>query len=508
MPSRSQNIVRNISSGTINRFISLVFEFIIRTVMIRTLGVEYLGLGSLFTSIFQMLNMTELGFGSAVVFSMYKPIVDGNKERICALLNIYRRFYHIVGCLIFSVGLLLLPFLNKLVKGPYPQGINLHILYLIYLCNTVIGYFLFAYRASLFIAHQRDDIRCNIQAVAHIIMYSLQLLILGVIKNYYLYVILLPMCTILINLLQYDISKRFYPEYVCYGSLDRETLKDLSKRIIGLLSFQIGGVIYNNADTIVISAFLGLVILARYTNYYSIMFALNALLTVFSNAMTASIGNSIATESVEKNTKQFNELSSLFSWIIGWCSICLMCMFQPFMALWMGTENLLPIDNVFCFALYFYFWNFNPAMSIYKNAAGLWWEDRFRPIVGIAVNVVLNVWWVQVIGINGVVLSSIVNTAVISIPWASYFLFKYCLNVNLWKYLIKQTGLFLVTVMIGGITYGVCRGCARGYSIKALIMTSVICLLLPNLLYYLVFRLMGEWRSLRIYIVSFFRQLT
>ncbi len=505
MSSRSQNIVRNISSGTINRLVILVFEFIIRTVMVRTLGTEYLGLGSLFTSILQMLNMTELGFGSAVVFSMYKPIAEGDKEQICALLNIYRRFYHIVGCLILGIGLALLPFLDKLIMGSYPREINLYVLYIVYLSNTVMGYFLFAYRESLFIAHQRDDIRSNIRTVAKFIMYSTQLLILVTVRDYYIYVILLPLCTIFINLLQYVVSRRFYPEYTCRGNLDKESLRDLSKRVMGLFSFQVGGAIYNNADTIVVSAFLGLVILAKYTNYYSIMFALNAVLVILSNAMTASIGNSVATESIEKNARQFNELSSLFSWIIGWCSICLMCLVQPFMAIWMGKENLLPIDNVFCFVLYFYFWNFNPAMSIYKNAAGIWWEDRFRPFVGIAVNVILNIWWVQVIGINGVVLSSVVNTALISIPWGSFFLFKLYLKIDLKKYLIKQSGLFLASLIIGGITYFVCSLISGDYTLQSLFVRVCLCLTIPNMLYYILFNLLGEWNNLRGYICVFLK---
>ena len=505
MLNRTINIVRNIGSGVVNRLVNLIFEFIIRTVIIRILGAEYLGLGSLFTSILQMLNMTELGFGSAVVFSMYKPIAENDKERICALLNLYRRFYHIIGCVILSIGLLLLPFLPQLISGTYPQRINIYFLYLIYLSNTVLGYFLFAYKASLFIAHQRDDIRCNIQTAVKFIIYLLQLLVLITIKDYYIYAGLLPISTISINLLQYIIAKRYYPEYVCYGKLDNETLKDLTKRVIGLLSFQIGGAIYNNADTIVVSAFLGLTVLARYTNYYSIMLALNAILAIFANAMTASIGNSIVAESVEKNAKQFWELSSLFSWIIGWCSICLMCLFQPFMTLWMGIENLLSLDNVLCFVIYFYFWNFNPAMPIYKNAAGLWWEDRFRPLIGIIVNVVLNIWWVQLIGINGVVLSSVVSTVIISIPWASYFLFKYCLNISLRKYLVKQMGLFLVTVLIGGITYVFCRLCTKNYSFVTLCITGIICLMLPNILYYFVFRMMGETDILKKYISLFLR---
>ena len=124
--SRTKNTVRNIVTGALSKFVMLIFPFIIRTIIIRKLGSEYLGLSSLFTSILQVLNLAELGFSSAITFSMYKPLADNDKDMVCALLNMFKKIYRIVGVVIILIGLVLLPFLKSLIHGSYPEDINLY----------------------------------------------------------------------------------------------------------------------------------------------------------------------------------------------------------------------------------------------------------------------------------------------------------------------------------------------------------------------------------------------
>ena len=147
--SRTVNSSRNIVFGFINRIINMGFPFIIRSAIIHELGIQYLGLNSLFTSILGVLNLAELGIGSALTFSMYEPAEKGNKGELCALLNYYRRCYRIIGIVIGACGLLIMPFLPKLINGTYPEDISLYVLFTIYLFNTVISYFMFAYKGAL-----------------------------------------------------------------------------------------------------------------------------------------------------------------------------------------------------------------------------------------------------------------------------------------------------------------------------------------------------------------------
>ena len=172
---RTKNSIRNIGAGFINRIVLLVFPFIIRTVIIYVLGEEYLGLSSLFTSVLSLLNLSELGFGSALVYSMYRPIEEHNDAQVCALLNFYRKVYHIIGIIVLGIGLMLIPFLRQLIKGTWPQNINIYVLYIIYLLNTVFSYFIFAYKKALITAYQRNDIISHVNSIVNIAMYIMHM---------------------------------------------------------------------------------------------------------------------------------------------------------------------------------------------------------------------------------------------------------------------------------------------------------------------------------------------
>lgn len=174
--NRTQNTKRNIIGGFLNKLVGILFPFIIRSIVIKVLGVNYLGINSLVTSILQVLNMTELGFSSAIVYSMYKPISEGDSEKICALMNLYKKVYRIIGLVILVSGVILIPFLPKLINGDIPEDINITIIYIIYLFNTVISYLLFAYKNSILIAHQRNDITTNINSILLVFQYSIQIM--------------------------------------------------------------------------------------------------------------------------------------------------------------------------------------------------------------------------------------------------------------------------------------------------------------------------------------------
>ena len=186
--NRSQNAVRNIAFGVLVKIYNLFVPFIIRTVMIYTLGMQYLGLNSLFVSVLSVLNLAELGVGSAMVFSMYKPIAEDDKGTICALMRLYKIYYRIIGLIILVIGLLLTPFIPKLISGTLPEGMDVYILYLMNLAATVITYWLFAYKNCLLSAHQRSDITHKINMIVLTVQYGIQIIVLVLVKNYYIYI--------------------------------------------------------------------------------------------------------------------------------------------------------------------------------------------------------------------------------------------------------------------------------------------------------------------------------
>ena len=195
----ARNTKRNMVATAVNNGVRLLFPFLNRTLFLWLLGPAYLGLNGLFGSILGVLMLAELGFGMAVICSMYKPIADDDRELLCAYLRFYRTVYRWVGTAIFVVGLCLLPFLRKLVHGDVPPDVDLYILYLVHLFNTSISYFLFASRGSVLSAHHRNDVLANIRTAVSVVQYVATFLVLLLTRNYYAYVAVTVVFTAVTN---------------------------------------------------------------------------------------------------------------------------------------------------------------------------------------------------------------------------------------------------------------------------------------------------------------------
>ena len=452
---RTKNATRNIIYGVIVKVYQLLVPFLVRTAMIYGLGVEYLGLGSLFTSVLTVLNLTELGVGSAMVFSMYKPIAEDDTLKICALMRLYRKYYRIIGSIILVVGIAITPIIPKLVKGDVPNGISLIVLYWLNLGATVLTYFLFAYKNSLLSAHQRLDVCDKITLVISTLQYALQI---GAIflKNYYLYVIAALFTTALNNIITAVMVNKMYPDYKPGGRLEKREIKIINHRIRDLFTSKIGSVVVDSADSIVISAFLGLTALAMYNNYYYIMSAIFGFIGIIFYACMAGIGNSIIVESNEKNYNDLKKFLLIISWIAGVCTCCLLCLFQPFMKIWVGEKYMLSMPMVICMCCYFFLHEINRLINTYKDAAGMWHEDRWRPLVVSITNLGLNLIMVQYIGLFGILLSTVISMLFVGMPWLLYNLFTVIFHRNAFEFILRTLWYVVVTVISCVIFYWLC----------------------------------------------------
>lgn len=485
--SRTENAIRNMAWGTIERLIMIIIPFITRTVIIQILGSEYLGLNSLFASILQVLNLSELGFSSAIVFSMYKPIAEKDTQKICALMNLYKKVYRTIGMVILVVGLAILPFLENLISGTYPDDVNIYFLYLIHLFGTVSTYFLFAYKNSLLMAHQRNDLSSRVSSLLNFVSTVLQLMIVIVFKNYYLYIIVSPIIAILNNVICAMIVDKKFPEYQAKGKLSKEELHDIKKRVFGLMIQKICATTRNSLDSIFLSAFLGLTMVAMYNNYYTIMNSIITILSIITGAITAGVGNSIATESIDKNYNDMNKFNFIYMWIAGWCTICLLCLYQPFMHIWMGEKYMFPITMVILLCVYFYVLKMGDIRSVYTTSAGIWWEGKYRSIVEAILNIILNYILGKKFGIYGIVSATLISLFFINFIWSTQITFKHYFKGKKVKEYFLQHGIYaFVTFTIGFITYKICSSLPQ-YGIGWLMIKAIICVMVPNIIYVIVY---------------------
>ena len=484
---RTKNAARNIVFDGTLELVNMLFPFVIRSVMLHCLGTEYLGLNGLFKSLLTFLNLAELGVGSAMVFSMYKPIAEDDTPAICALLRLYRTLYRIIGLAIAAVGLLLLPVLQNLIKGDLPAGMNLYILYLMNLGNTVVTYWLFAYKSSLLQAHQRRDVISKVGLAVRLTEYILKILILVYTRNYYLYLIVQLLCQLAVNILTAVYASKMYPRYVPEGKLPKEKTMDIFRRVRDLFTSKLSATVFDAADTLVISAFMGLTVLAVYQNYYYIITALRMMLLVILNACMAGVGNKLVMESKEANYRDLEWISLLFSWLLGVSSSMLLCMYQPFMHLWMGEENMLAFGFVLCFVVYYYSMGANKLINMFKDAAGIWRRDRWRPLTAALVNLSLNLATVRWLGLYGVLLSSVFSIVFVQIPWLFHNLFQEVFPRQLMgKYIRLFGGLTAVALISCGASWFVCSLFSLNVW-PALMVNAAVSFIIPNLCYYAVY---------------------
>lgn len=450
--SRTKKTIRNMIAGMISKVILIILPFINRTIIILYLGQEYLGLGSLYTSILSVLNLSEVGLSFAIVYSMYGLIARDDTEGICALLNYYKKLYKNIGLLILVIGILILPLIPQFINGDYPCDINIYVLFIIYLAQTVSSYLVLGYKSVILSACQRTDIVSSIQTVILIGQNLLQFILLVMTGNYYLYAVMCPVSTIICNYMISVQTKRRYPQYVCQGYISDGKRKEIVKQVSGLVADRISVAVRNSCDDIIISSFFGLNVLAMYSNYYYIMFyGIYGTLLCLTQAVQASIGDSIAKETVEKNYKEFIIFNFIFSWINTICITCLFGLYQLFIELWIGKSGLLSDRIMILFCIYCYFFNTCSPINPYFDGKGLWKNIRELVIFSAFLNIILNIVLGKLIGLSGIIVSTVINLIIPYIFGRIYYLYKdYFSKYNISDYYRRQ-GAYLVTTILSCI---------------------------------------------------------
>ena len=433
-----KNVKRNMVANAASSGIRLLFPFLNRTLFLWLLSPAFLGLNGLFGSILGVLMLAELGFGTAVVCSMYKPVADDDRELLCAYLGFYRTVYRCVGAAIFFVGLTLLPFLGKLVHGTVPDGIDLHVLYVIHLVNTAASYFLFAYRGVVLGAHHRNDVVTNIRTGVSVAQYVAVFLVLLVMRYfldqpratvYYWYVLATVVFTVLQNVLLVKASRRHFPDIEPRGKLPPELRRRVISDVKSIFMHKVGGVITHSTDNLVISAFLGLVAVAAYGNYYYVVTTVTGLVAVVYSSMTGGFGNKIHTESKADNFRLFMKMNRLSMAVVLFCVAAMTALYQPFMRVWTKNDPHLMCHSLtpLLMVLYFYVMQSRQVLLSFKSAAALWKQDRWKPIVAGAVNLATNILFVIFLPgaykLDGVIFSTIIGFVLIQIPWESHVVF-------------------------------------------------------------------------------------
>ncbi|MCM1159769.1 MAG: oligosaccharide flippase family protein [Roseburia sp.] len=463
-----------------------LMDFLCRTVFIYTLSMEFVGIKGLFSNILSILALTELGVGTVLIYSMYKPIAQKDEEKLLALLGFYKKAYTLIACMVGGIGLLLTPFLPYLIKD-CPDIKELPVIYLLYLCNSVFSY-LFAYKLSILQADQKLYIITLLSSLISAAKNIVQIAALYLTGNFFVYLLIQLPFTLFNNLFISRQADKLYPFIKTKEKpvLPREEKKEILKNTFAMFNHRIGATILNSTDNLIISRFIGITAVAINDNYVLIVNMINFAVGQIFSALTAGVGNLNATESRETSYKVFKLLHFASFWFYSFCTICLFLLLNPFIELIWGKHYLFPLPVVAIICTNFYIVGIRKIPLVFKESMGLLWQDRFKPLLEAALNLVISVLAVQHFGVAGVFAGTFFSMVTTSLWVEPYVLFKYGLKMSWKEFWLTNAGYFSLSLFLVVITY-FAGSLYHGTLLASFFYKIVICVLLPNILVLIFF---------------------
>ncbi len=496
--TRTQNSFYNMVTGFGSSLLLIALNFITRTVFIRTLGTDYLGLEGVFSNILTVLDLANLGFDSAIGYKLYKPIEEGDRQRIQLLMKLYRQVYFIIGCVIAAMGLCLIPFLPQLAKD-YDRlaslGLNGAFIFLIYLFNTVSSYWFFAYKNAFIGATQKIYVLTVAGYFVSMANSLCQILVLTQTHNFVYYLLVQIGFTIAQNLLNAYICDRRHPylrEKVA-GRISRDEVKGLFKDCSVLLLHRVCGTVVNSSDIIVLSVMSGLQSVGLYSQYLMVKNQINSLLFKFVSSLQASLGSLYSTGNLEWSRSAFQVVNFFTVWLFGVSSIGLALLLDEFITLWAGPGFVVTswttaagvtvrTPLALLIGIEFYIAGQGMYLMIFREVTAAFRYIRIRPIVTIVANLALSIWLVPRIGIAGCVVSTIIahgGTFLTVDPWV---LWRRILHTSPRGYYLRNLAYKAVTIAAGLVCWYICGRIALG-GVPGFIVRGCVCVAVPSAFY-------------------------
>lgn len=473
MAGRTRNTMKNLLVMLVMQIITVLASFACRTLFVKLLPTEYLGLSGLFTNIIAILSLSELGFGNVIIIHLYKPLAENDKEQVCRLMNFYRKAYTAVGIFIIVCGLVLTPFLDYVVKNdtdiPHLKGY-----FLLFILQSASSYF-FAYKSALLTASQQEYICSVVRQSLGIVTNLLQILFLWVTHQYVSYLLVSIIIGLTNNIVTSVIAEKQFP-YLKDNrklKLSKPQTKDMFKNVSSMMLHKVGNVVITSTDNILISSLVGIIYTGLYSNYLLIVNVITQIITIGLNAVSASIGDFNARKNASEKKELFDALQLISMWIFGMSAICFACLFQPTITLWLGPEYLLDYSVVLIVSINFFINGILRVPGTFSDLNGIYVKTKFKPIAMAIMNLVVSVICLKLWGLIGVFVGTLVSYILVGLWVDPYFVFKEVFKISPMFYFVKLTGQMILVFALGVITY-IIVALIPYYIVKVLVCVFVI----------------------------------
>ena len=495
--ARTQNSIRNVLTAMLGQMGGVLVNLLARVFFLHYLNQTYLGLNGLFTNVLTMLSLVELGVGPAMAYSLYKPLADGDVERIKSHMAFYRKAYTTIGLAIAVLGLAFLPFYTAFMDE-VPDIPHLNVIYLLFVANTVVSYF-YSYKRSLIVCDQKKYIETGIHYGAYFLLNVVQIIFLAATKSYVLFLVLQVLSTWGENFLLARKADKLYP-YLRDKNvkpMDKTDSQVIFRNVAAMSMHKVGAVVVNSTDNILISKLVGLATAGLYGNYYTIIHPLQTVTNQIFESIVASVGNLSATVkdgNADHLVETFHDVLFFAFWVFSFCAICLMNLLHPFIEfLWLRNRGwLLDQSTLIVLVINFYLYGMRRPVLTFRDASGAFWNDRFKPLAESVINLVASILLARRFGITGIFLGTLVSTVTTSLWVEPLVLYRNVFYAPIKDYFIRFLSHTVVGVAVCAITTWLCD--LVGYSLVSLIPRALICLTVPNFLLFLIFHRTTEYQ--------------
>ena len=500
---RTKESIKNISISMLSQIVIILLGFISRKVFINSLGSEYLGINGLMSNVLSLLGLVESGIGVSIVYNLYKPLAENDERKVISLIQLYKKTYIVLSIVVFTLSLVIYPIMLKVVKSS-ETTVYITIIYFIFVLRNIISY-LYAHKWSLINADQKGYVLVKYNIVFNIVTLLARIAILSITQNYIEYLLIEIMILVFQNIFNGRVVDKRYP-YIKTKEIipvEKETKNNIIKNVRALFLHNIGGYCVNGTDNILISAFINLKTVGLYSNYTMIIGQLSSLISPILGGINASVGNLIATESEDKSHQVFKVAYLVNFWIYSISVIFLYNTLEPFLNWWIGEGYLIDRFTFIIVLLNFYITGMRASISTFKNKAGIFVQDKYVPLIEAVINLGISIILVKYFGLVGIFLGTTISTLSIVFWNVPRLVYKYVFKYSLKEYFIKYFIYFILTIIVGGITTQVCNLLIEGTTFVILCIKGVICLIIPNIIYGLLFYRTKEFK----YLVNAFRNV-
>lgn len=449
---RTKKSIINIVVSLGSQIIIILLGFVSRRVLIYSVGIQYLGINGLMTNILTIFSLAESGIGIAIGYSLYKPLADNDIEKIKSLMRFYKRTYQLLALLTAGIGILFFPFLPIFLKGNTAPDASL--IYLLFLFSSVVSY-LWSYKITLNSSDQNKYLYTIANTITQILVLIIKVFVLYYTENYILYLSIDIGTTLFKNIIFSLIMDKKYPYLKDKNvqKLDLITKKELFTNIKSMFYGKVGYILSQCSDNLVISSLVSISAVGLYSNYTTLITSVSGFVTTFSSGVTASMGNLIAKENKEKVYEVYKKIDFINFWLYSFSSVCLFCLIEPFIAIWLGEKYILAFPILLVSVGTFYLKGINSSIDIIKNASGLYYPDRFVPIIEAIINLFLSIVLVNYFGLIGVLIGTLISFVFCSFWIKPYIVYRDVFSLKFRNYVFWEGEKILTFAIMTSIIY-------------------------------------------------------